>query len=191
MIITNPLTSDSATFDLVRVDFSPEAIATEHPVEFGVDVSDHVQVRPLRFTAQVFVTASPRSEIPAPFAIEEAVGFFERSLGQALTVTIPGEGTFTSMVLEGFSHGRTSLQGRPFELRFKYVRIASAVSVAIPPRTPAPVAAAGAPTEQPLGQQATTPGTPTSALFMIRETALNANPFTSAANLVGSLFGGG
>jgi hypothetical protein len=184
--LLDPLTSDTATFGMVRVDFSPEAIATEHPVEFGVDVSDHVQTRPLRFTAQVFVTASPRGAVPQPFAIEEAVGFFERVLGKPLTVTIPGEGTFSSMVLEGFGHGRNNVQGRAFELRFKHVRVASAVSVPIPPRMPAPVAAAGAPTEQPLGQQSTTPGTPTSALFMIRGAALS--PFSSAAGLVGGLF---
>jgi hypothetical protein len=187
--VTNNTTSESAAFDLLRVDFSPEAVATEHPVELGVDVTDHVQVRPLRFTAQAFVTSSPLGPNPAPFAIEEAVGFFERQLGQLLTVVIDGEGTFSSMVLEGFAHGRDNRQGRPFDLRFKYVRVASAVSVAIPPRAPAPVAAAGAPTEQALGQQSTTPGTPTSALYQIRGAALS--PFTSAADLVGGLFGGG
>lgn len=156
-------TPEIGRFDLIRVDFAPEATVTEHPVELGGEVSDHVQVRPLRFTAEVFVTASPLG-IPSPFAIDDAIGFFERALGKPTTVVIDGEGTFSPMVLEAFPHGRTNVAGRSFALRFKHVRIANSLSVTIPPRMPAPVAAVGAPSEASLGQQAPTPGTPTSVL---------------------------
>lgn len=162
--ITITDTSESASFEVIRADHSPEATVTEHPVELGSQVSDHVQVLPLRLNVEVFVTASPRGEIPDPFAIEDAVGFFERALGKVATLILDGEGTFFSMVLEAFPHSRTNVGGRSFALRFKFVRVAASLSVAIPPRMPAPVAKAGAPSEQPLGQQAPTPGVPTSAL---------------------------
>jgi hypothetical protein len=162
--ITITETGESSTLDVIRVDYSPEAVVTEHPVELGAEVGDHVQIRPLRMTVEVFVTASPRGAA-APFAVEDAIGFLERALGQLLLVVIDGEGTFSSMVLEAAPHSRTALAGRSFSLRLKHVRIAASLSVAIPPRAPAPVAAAGGPTEQPLGQQATEAGTPSSKLF--------------------------
>lgn len=160
-------TGEIASFDVIRVDNSPEAVATAHPVELGGEVTDHVQTLSLRLGVEVYVTASPLGVFPSPFAVEDAIGFFERALGKLCLLVIDGEGTFTSMVLEAFPHSRTAVKGRGFALRFKHVRIAASLSVAIPPRLPAPVAAAGAPTEQPLGQQATTPGVPTSKLFQL------------------------
>lgn len=177
---------ETARFDLLRVDFSPEATVTEHPVELGAEVSDHAQVRPYRFAAEVIVTASPRSPVPQPFAIEDAVGFFERAVGKLLTVVIDGEGTFSNMVLEAAGHSRETVGRRIFSCRFKYVRIAAAISVPIPPRLPAPVAAAGAPTEAPLGQQATTPGVPVSGLKAIKDAT--PNPLSVIGGFIPSLF---
>lgn len=165
-------TPDVGTFPLIRADFSAEATVTEHPVELGGSVSDHVQRRPLRISTEIYVTSSPLGA-PAPFAVEDAVGFFERALGFPCTLHIDGEGSFSPMVLEAAPHSRTVVGGRPFSLRWKYVRVAASLSVPIPPRTPAPVAAVGAPTEQPLGQSATTPGSvPTSTLFDVGSSAI-------------------
>ena len=167
--ITIPETGDVASFDFLRVDYVLEARATTHPVELGAEVTDHVQVMPLKMVVEVFVTASPLSSTPDPFAVEDAVGFFERAIGKVATVVIDGEGSFTSMVLEGAPHAKTTEGGRGFALTFRNIRIAAALSVTIPPRQPAPVAASGAPTEAPLGQQSTTPGVPSSKLFDIKE----------------------
>jgi hypothetical protein len=167
--ITIPSTGEIGSFDFLRVDYVLEARATTHPVELGAEVTDHVQVLPLKMVVEVFVTASPLSTIPDPFAIEDAVGFFERAVGQVATIVIDGEGSFSSMVLEGAPHSRTAESGRAFSLSFRNIRIASALSVTIPPRQPAPVAAVGAPTEAPLGQQSTTPGVPSSKLFDLQE----------------------
>jgi len=185
MIVTILETGESTTFKFLRVDFSNEAHVTDHPVEFGAEVSDHVQILPIRFTAEVAVTASPLSAIPQPFAIDDAVGFLERALGKISTVVIPGEGTFSSMVLESVPHSRTTAELRTFALRFKHVRIAMSVSVTIPPRMPAPLAAVGAATEQPLGQQATTPGVPTSKLAT---TSKLFDLGSSAIGLAGAVF---
>lgn len=152
-------------FPVVRVDFSPEAQVTEHPVEVGAEVADHVQVRPLRFTVETFVTASPA--VPLPGNVELALTFLEQAQGKVLVVVIDGEGTFTNYVLEAWPHSVTVLDGRAFSLRFKQIRLASAISVTIPARMPAPVAAVGAPTEAPLGQQAVAPVPPSSTLFEI------------------------
>lgn len=156
----------SHTFPVVRADFSPEALVTEHPVEFGSEVTDHIQVRPLRFVVETQVTASPT--IPFPGNVEAALSFLELAQGKLLTVTIDGEGVFSSYALEAWPYSVTVLDGRPFTMRFKQIRIASAISVTIPPRMPAPVAAVGAATEQGLGQGATVP-LPTSTLSVAKD----------------------
>lgn len=167
IVITIQLLGLSQEFPVLRADFSPEAVVTEHPVEFGAEVTDHVQQRPLRFSVDTLVTESPLLA-PVPGALELAEQFFEQAMGQLLTVTIPGKGTYINCVLEAYPSSITNRRARAFTLRFRQVRIASAVSVAIPARTPAPVAAAGAPTEAPLGQQAAAPVPETSALFDLR-----------------------
>lgn len=159
-------TPEIGRFDVISVDYGPEAVATEHPVELGVEVTDHVQKKALRLVTEVFVTASPLGlGVPVPLAIDDAIGFFERALGQICTLVIDGEGTFSPMVLEAAPHTRSAVAGRGFSLRWKQIRIASAISVTIPPRMPAPVAAVGAPTEADLGECSTTEDVPTSKLL--------------------------
>jgi hypothetical protein len=143
-----------------------------------------VQVKPLRFSVEVLVTASPLT-IPSPFAIESARTFLEGAIGQLATVTIFGEGVFLNCVLESFTHSFSGSESRGFTLRFRQVRIAMALSVPIPARLPAPVAAAGAPTEAPLGQQATVAAPPAASLLSSIATA------TPYGSLVDFVLGGG
>jgi|SRR5688572_15106431 len=150
-----------------RVDFSPEASVTEHPVELGAAVTDHVQVRPTRFTVEVPVTDTPMATSLSPLGVEPVRAFLEAVIGHPMTVTVDGEGTFPNCVLEAFPHTRTAEGGRVFACRFRQIRIAMAISVPIPARLPAPVAAVGAPTEVPLGVQPVAP-VPPSMLFDFR-----------------------
>lgn len=150
-----------------RVDFSPEASVTEHPVEFGAVITDHVQKRPTRFTVEVPVTNTPMLTSLSPFNVEAVRTFLETVVGHPMTVLIDGEGTFPNCVLEAFPHARTAEGGRAFACRFRQIRIASAISVPIPARLPAPVAATGAATEAPLGVQPVAP-VPPSLLFDFR-----------------------
>jgi hypothetical protein len=173
------------TFPLLRVDFAPEASVTEHPIELGAEVSDHVQQRSDRFTAEVYVTDSPAGSAPTQPRVQVALAFLKNAIGKLLTVVLDGEGTFSSYVLEGYSHAKTTVEGRSIVLRFKQIRIASALSVTIPPGVPAPVAAAGAPTEEGLGVQATTAGTPVSALKDIKEASSSLSPVAFIRGLVG------
>lgn len=155
-------------FEVLRVSYSSDTSVTDHPVEAGADVSDHAQVRPLRFTVEAIATDSPQPLSLAKLGSEAALSFLEGAQGKPLTVVLDGEGSFAPCVLEHFTHDRTTALGRVFALSFKVIRIAQAISVTIPPRTPAPVAAAGAPTEVPLGMQATSPVPETSMLFELR-----------------------
>lgn len=164
MTITRMDIGQSHLFEVLRVDHAPTAQATSHPVELGAEVTDHVQVMPYAFVVEAYVTETPNL-VPIPAAVEQAKLFLEGALGKQLTVVIPGEGTFTSYVLESFRHSKTAVAGRGITMQFKQVRIAAGLSVAIPPRMPAPVAAAGAPSEQALGTQAATAGTPSSLAY--------------------------
>ena len=157
-------------FPVISVDYTPEAAITEHPVEFGAGVADHIQVKPLRFVIETMITASPT--IPTPGVVDLAIAFLEQAQGKILNITIDGEGIFNSYALESWPHRLTVLQGRAFSLRFKQVRIATAISIIIPPRLPAPVAATGAATEQGLGQQPTAP-VPSSTLFEVGSAILS------------------
>lgn len=152
--LTNTETFASLLLDVLRVDFSPEALVTEHPIELGANVTDHTQVRPYRFAVEAIVTASPRGVVPAPTALQVATSYLEGAVGQLLNVVIDGVGTFNNYTLEACPYSVTSRQSRVFSLRFKQIRIAASVSVTIPPRLPAPVASTGAPSAQGLGQQA-------------------------------------
>jgi hypothetical protein len=167
-LITIPeLAGLSMSFDVVRVDFQNESIVTEHPVEFGAEVTDNVQVRPPRFVVEAIVTDSPLlrpTAVPIPLSVDLAIQFLEQAQGKLLTIKIDGEGTWLNCILERWPHSRTHVKGRRFELGFKQIRIASALSVSIPPRLPAPVAQVGAPDEFNAGEQPTAPGVPTSTL---------------------------
>jgi hypothetical protein len=185
-ILTIPeLAGLSMSFEFLRVDFTPEAVITEHPVEIGSEVTDHAQVRPERFTVEIYVSDSPiprPTTVPVPLSVDLARQFLEQCQGKLLTVQIDGEGIWNNCLLERWPHSRTIIAGRPFQLGIKQIRIANALSVLIPPRMPAPVAQVGAPTEQDLGQQATTAGVPTSTLSVGKDVI---------TEFVGTLLGGG
>ena len=174
IVIIDLLPALTQTFEVIRVDFAPAALVTEHPVEIGAEVTDHVQIRPQAFAAEVMISASPVGIVPAVFPVQRALDFLEQAQGKLLTVDIPGEGLFLSMVLEGWPHALSLGADRSFVLRFKQIRVASALSVLIPPRLPSPIAEVGAPDAIDAGQQAATPGVPPSALLSIGEGATTA-----------------
>jgi hypothetical protein len=179
----NPI--QSRTFDMLSADRGRSARVAEHPVESGIEVSDHIQVLADTFTVEAFVTDSPLGSVPVPLAVQSAIRFLEDCVGKRLTVAIGGEGTFANVALEGFSHRRTAVEGRAFSLHFRQIRIAQSLSVTIPPSQPAAVAAAGAPTEADLGQQATAAGTPVSALKDFKDLTSGLSPVAAIGRLVG------
>jgi hypothetical protein len=157
MYMTDTTLGITKPWDYLSVEFSPELTVTEHPVEFGGEVSDHVQKRPLRFVVDVIVTSTPRG-LPDPGAIDNAYAFLQQAEGHPLVIVLTGEGagTYTNVFIEAYPSRKDASKGRTFAIRFREVRIAFGLSVAIPVQAPAPVAAVGAPDETKLGQQAPT-----------------------------------
>ena len=156
---------DTFTFDNIEsFTVTPEISITEHPVELGTNVSDHAQVRNQTLSVVGRVTATPLT-VPNPLAFEDAQAFFERNERQLVTVVSP-LGVFTDCIIQTYPRTFTQVQELIFPVRFKQIRLASAVSVPIPPRTPAPPLQAGAPSAQDVGSQAAAAGPPpTSAAF--------------------------
>lgn len=124
--------------------FDDTATVTEHPVEFGVDVADHSQRQPLRFTLRLMKTRTPVLIPASPVVVETSIRFFEDAFGKLLTVVVPRAGTFTNCLLERMNHTvDTNNGGIVFDLAFKQVRLASPISILIPPRLPAAPSAVG------------------------------------------------
>jgi hypothetical protein len=188
LLITIPeLAGLSHRFEVLGVDHNNEAIVSAHPVEVGAEVSDHIQVLPVAFTVEVFVTESPTLIPAVGSAVEAAILFLEQAQGKLLTVALDGEGTWSSMALTRWPHRRTALLGRPLTLSFRQIRIAQGVSVVIPPRQPAPVAKVSLPDETNAGQQALTAGDPVSTMAMSADVLGDAA--SAAAQQVASMFG--
>ncbi|NOT72463.1 MAG: hypothetical protein HOP09_14675 [Hyphomicrobium sp.] len=167
--ITVKDTRESLSIAHIRVDYSPEISVTEHPVEFGVSASDHAVVRPLRLTVVGFVSDAIQDgngALPFPFAVERAVAFLSGAAGKLLELSVPGDATYLSMMLEAYPHSKEIVGGRQFELRFREVRVVTGSVVMIPSRIPAPPAQTGSPLETDLGTQTAAP-VETSIIFDI------------------------
>lgn len=132
--------ADVQAFDNL-LNFTPVNVTriTDHPVEFGADVSDNAQVLPVELIFSAQVTGTPT--IPVNLGIELATAWFERNNGKQLTITAPA-GVFTGFIMSRWSYDEAPGQ-RVFSVTAREVRIAAAISVPIPPRLPAPDAANG------------------------------------------------
>ena len=120
----------SRTFDLLSWDPQPTAYVTEHPVEDGIDITDHIQRKPDRLQARVIVTNSPLAEVPQSGVPElDAEQFLEQIFGLLLTLEINGQRTRRNYVMEGWPSSRNHQQHREFLLRFKQIRFAQAIAV--------------------------------------------------------------
>lgn len=147
---------DILTFDNIDwLRVSPRTRVTDHPVEFGVDVSDHAQTLPLEVRIRGRITATPLL-IPSPTALELATAFFERSERQLMTIST-SRGVFANMMVTAYPWANEGRDEVVFDLVAREVRIAFAVSVLIPPRTPAPPLQAAAATVADAGVQPPVP----------------------------------
>ncbi len=136
-------------FTVLRADFAPSALVTEHPVEQGVESTDQIKVRPLRILVEAIVSDTGTPGRPQP-GVAQAVRWLTLAQGRFLDIVIDNEGEFRTYALEAAQHARTVIRGRVFRLRLKQVRIATALTSQIPEaRTTAPTMAA----EEDVGQQ--------------------------------------
>ena len=127
--------ADVQTFDnLISFTQSNATRVTDHPVEAGANVSDNAQVLPVELIFTVQVTGTPT--IPVNLGIELATEWFERNQGVQVTITAPA-GVFGGFIITRFAYDQAPGQ-RVFNVSARSIRIASAISVPIPPRLPAP-----------------------------------------------------
>ena len=155
------------TFDAtIRESYDPASIATDHPVEDGVAITDHIQELPLTASVEALITETPHEGAVTPRTtnatsaagvqrLVDAVEFLRGCQGQLLDIVSVRLGTFRNMALIRYPHTVTNVRRLPFVMDFRQLRVVSAQSVYIPPAQPRESVNAGAPDEQDIGDQAT------------------------------------
>lgn len=147
------------TFDKAIAEFyEPTTNVTAHPVEEGVEISDHAQPQPLAFTIRLEQTESPPASFSGPGGparIRAALDFLRSIDGELVDVVTTRLGTIINCLMRGYAHEITVLRKLPITLRMQQVRIATSQSVIIPPELPVVAEATGFPDEQDTGVQAT------------------------------------
>jgi len=147
------------TLDNVSLEsYEPTIEVTNHPVEDGVDISDHAQPKPTRFSIRMVQTESPFANVSATGGVQrilDALAFLRSIEGKLVNVVTTRTGTVTNCLLTGYPYEITARRALPAVLRFQQVKIAAVESVIIPPLQPVPSAQVGFPDEQDAGQQAT------------------------------------
>lgn len=162
--------ADILTFD--NVDFvrvSPRTTVTSHPVEFGVQVSDHAQTEPLTISIRGRITETPLL-IPKPAAVELALAFLARNERQPMTA-VTSRGIFPDMIVTAYDWEINGRKEIVFDLAMRKVRIAFAVSVLIPARLPAPAVEASVASTANAGVQPVVPPPAPPSTSLLRATA--------------------
>ena len=155
---------------VIREDYRPGAVVTDHPVEAGSVVSDHVQRLPLSLSVEGLITESPyaTSEIAdpddvlitsGPQRLRQALAFLDAAIGERLEVVSVRLGVFPDMALLAYPHAIDNRRRLPLSLEFRRIRMARAQGVQIAPTATRPEVQAGAPDEQDVGEQGTTTDT--------------------------------
>lgn len=142
--------------------YSPSSTITEHPIEDGSTVSDHIQSRPLPITVEGIITESPydRGDVGVLIGrtgvdrINAALEFLRAASTEILTVESTRLGSFSSYGLASYQHRIGVLRELRLSLNLRQVRLAEVETVSIPPLAPAPTQSTGAPDGQDAGQQA-------------------------------------
>lgn len=155
LLPASTLTFDNHDF----VQVSPSSRVTEHPVEGGSDVADHIQVLGTEFVIRGRISDTVIALSPEPGRVEAALAFFDQNR-TALLTAVTARSTFTNLLLIGFPYTENILRNLVWDVRLRQITIASAVSVPIPPRQPVPPVQTGSSTGQDAGSQATSDAAP-------------------------------
>lgn len=147
--------ADVVTFNNLLSFVSAQPIqVSDHPVEFGGDISDHAQKGPNEIIFSVQITKTPLG-IPNLMTIELATNWFERNTGLLINVTAPA-GIFSGYTMTRWDYSTQPGQ-RVFNVTAREIRLALAVSVPVPARLPNPAAANGLASASASGVQPPTP----------------------------------
>ena len=135
------------------------ASVTDHPVESGADVSDHIRVDPIRVTVNGIVTATRLGQQGDTTKEIEAWATLEGLLEAKTPITlVTSLRTYDSMVLVSCSTSREKSLAHAIapQLEFRQVRIVKSQTVTLPPeqiRKPLPKSSAPPPKD--VGKQPT------------------------------------
>lgn len=145
----------SVTFHAVgAIRTSARSTATAHPVEEGVDVTDHIQQQ----ADQVFVSDAVVSDSPYIYQLPNTPEFvtssLERMRALGLVTLVTSVGTYRNMAITSLDWDKTSRGARIFNLSLQRIRLAAPVTVLIPARQPPPRGEPGFPDEHDAGVQA-------------------------------------
>lgn len=152
------------TFDAtIVVSYQKQNVITEHPIEDGAVVSDHVQKQPDTVNLTGIVSDSPLGAT-GEYNVENAVRFLNE-VGEAgeLLELDSRLGLSGNWALEAWPHDVTAIRALTFEITLKQVRIATTETVILPREVPKPAVADSAPPEVDVGKQSPAPVSPVEA----------------------------
>lgn len=152
---------DSATWTpdtVVSIQLSPSWQITDHPVEQGVSVSDHIRRQPAAMTITCIVTETPTTGTGGAAHVREKLAWLLETAdaGQLVDVVTTKLGTFTGYAIQSAPHAIDNVARLEFALQLREVRIATSTTVQIDLETVTSDVATSAPPEVHVGEQPTT-----------------------------------
>lgn len=131
---------------------------TQHPVESGLAVVDHVQPQPGTVTLTCVVTETPATGQGGPVRVRERLAWINQTAaeGRLVDVVTRRHGVLVGYALSGVGYVVDRVARLQFDLSLTEVRIASVSTVTVDVESVTEAAATGAPDEVDLGEQPTT-----------------------------------
>jgi hypothetical protein len=156
--LVNLTTLGLLTFDAATVTFDYGSNITDHPVETGATVSDHIQVLPNAITITGTITESPYADqtngVPM-LRRQNALNWIEAARKSLIMVDTEQYGAFSSYAIATFRHDLTNVKRAVLVIVLKQFVQALAGFVTIPVSAPAsPAVSASFATSMDAGVQA-------------------------------------
>lgn len=152
--ITNDSTAETWVLDATTdMNLNISATVSEHPVEQGAAIVDHVQQMPLSFTIKGVLSETPVGVTTSYGAerISKWQAFLQQlSLGYTCTIVSFRHGTLTNMVLESAPIPINSWRDTKVDLQFRQIRVVSATIVNLGPRSTKTITTAVCRVEEPV-----------------------------------------
>ena len=136
--------------------YSPGNQLTEHPIEGGSTITDHIHRQNTPIVIRGIVTESPYAGSGGTTGvqrIQDALAFLEAAAPEALQVVDDRLGVFEDMGLVSWPHRLNQRRNLSIVITLKQMRFAEAGFVDIPPEVVAETVDSSAPEEQDVGEQ--------------------------------------
>lgn len=146
---------------VVSVDTSTDWSVTDHPVEEGVSVSDHVQRQPTEVTLSVVLTENPTKvggRVGGPIHLQQSLEWLRETAdaGELVDIVTRRDGVMQGFAITSLPFTMDRVARLAFPLTLREVRVAVATTVQITVEETASDTATGAPDEVDVGEQSTT-----------------------------------